>query len=84
VIRVTYEGPARGAHILADQLRAEALEVEYESPGEYRSIKQEAVRVILHVASVGEDAVIGAVALGAAQRVIRKFKDRYPGDEDDS
>jgi hypothetical protein len=70
--------------MLASQLSDAGLRVQFSSPSEQRGVGQDIVHVLIRVESDVEAGIIGGVALAAAQRVIRAFKDRHPGADVDA
>ena len=78
-MRIVYEGGPRGLAMLAQALRGEGLDVDYEPPIEERGAGQDALRAVIHVTEVMRDEAVGAVVVEAARRAIAKVRQRLPG-----
>jgi hypothetical protein len=80
MIRIKYEGPARGVHHLAHQLRAEGLSVDYEPPVERRGGVGTVVdSVVTYITCKATDELIGETVRAAIKVGIGKFRKSAPG-----
>jgi hypothetical protein len=84
VIRVRYSGPVRGAHMLAAELSAAGLHVDFVPPEERRGVGHDLVHVMMQIGSEAEAGLIGTAAVATVQRVVRAFKERHPEVEADA
>jgi hypothetical protein len=76
--------------MLAGELSATDLQVEFPPPEERRGVGQDVVHVTMQIASQAEGGLVGAAAVAAVQRIVRAFRERHPevdaemeNDEDD-
>jgi hypothetical protein len=76
--------------MLAGELSAAGLRVDFAPPEERRGVGQDIAHVAMQIGSQAEAGLIGAAAVAVVQRVVRAFKERHPGidadaenDEDD-
>lgn len=83
MIRVRYSGPSRGAHMLSRDLSNDGFQAEFPPPVERRGAGQDVVHVIMEVGTAAKDGVVGYAAVEAVKRIVRTFKERYPGVEVD-
>jgi hypothetical protein len=79
VIRVRYSGPARGAGMLSQRLSEAGFQAGFPPPLERRGVGQDAVHVVMEVGTAAKDGVVGYAAVEAVKRIVRTFKERYPG-----
>jgi hypothetical protein len=87
--RITFWGSARAGNALAQGLRAEGLDVRFESPGEDRGIGTDAAWIALYVGDKAFDATTGMGVESLIHKAVAVFKDGFPAtdvhiEEDDS
>jgi hypothetical protein len=83
MIRVRYSGPIRGAHMLSRDLSNDGFQAEFPPPLERRGAGQDAVHIMMEIGTAAKDGVVGYAAVEAVKRIVRTFKERYPGIETD-
>jgi hypothetical protein len=65
--------------LLSRELSDAGFWAEFPPPMERRGVGQDVVHVAIEVASQAKDGLIGAAATEAVRRIVRAFKERYPG-----
>jgi len=64
--------------MLAGELSAASLYVNFAPPEERRGLGQDLIHVTIQIGSGAEAGLIGAAAVATVQRVVRAFKERHP------
>ncbi len=67
--------------MLSGQLSDAGFQADFPPPMERRGAGQDVVHVAMEVGMAAKDGVVGYAAVEAVKRVIRAFKERYPGVE---
>ena len=75
---ITFRGSARAGEALAQGLRAEDLDVRFESPREDRGIGTDTTRIALYVGDKAFDATTGTSVESLIHKAIAVFKDGFP------
>lgn len=79
MIVVNYEGPVRGAYMLAKSLEgAGAGDVVVEAPLEKRGAVEELVQVTILVGEWAAAGIVGGAAFAAVQHAVSNFLERHP------
>lgn len=69
--------------MLSRDLSKDGFQAEFPPPLERRGVGQDAVHVVMEVGTAAKDGVVGYAAVETVRRIVRTFKERYPGVEAD-
>ena len=84
IIYVRYSGPIRGLHALARGLSEAGLQADFDPPVERRGgVGPDIVHATLQIGSEVKQGLRDYAIGEAVRRIVRAFKERYPGIEAD-